>query len=129
MLVLVKCYDKKWLKLPLICFIHSLTQLEVANQQKKSKYVFFKIIKIYIFFLANRVAEVNHGCLDSRGLQEAVHSGFTCRNHSPHVVCWKEGNGLLQCKFLQAELLEPPDIKWSFNLHPHPKSRIFSGHF
>ena len=38
MLVLVKCDDNKiWLKPPLICFIHLLTQPEVAKQQQQKK--------------------------------------------------------------------------------------------
>ena len=35
MLVLEKCYDKKWFKSPFSCVILSLTQPQVANQQKK----------------------------------------------------------------------------------------------
>ena len=35
-LVLVKCYDNKKVKSPYNCVIFPLTQLQVANQQKKT---------------------------------------------------------------------------------------------
>ena len=37
MLLLVKCYDKKWFMSPYNWVIYPLTQPQVANQQKKKK--------------------------------------------------------------------------------------------